>query len=238
MGFTAVQALAAAGVRVYAWDTTADLLAVNPATGAATDLFPGIGTGGADIQFLMFHSDGRLLGGRTQLYEIDRTTGVPTVIGPIVGGTLDVRGAEERFGIRQPFGTGCRGVAPSAVQLGVGLPPVTAGIPTAGHPITFLSSGHAAVAAGVLVLGFSARQAMGQPLPLLLDPLLGTVGCRLLVSPDLTSLQFCQANGDFYTSLTLPPGSEGLAFFAQHAVFDPVPGGMSWSDGIFVHVRP
>src|SRR5688572_20829499 len=67
LGYTRVQALTMHGGICYAWDVAHGLLRVNLSTGAATDVDPFVP--GGDLQFLMSHSDGRLLGGRNALYE-------------------------------------------------------------------------------------------------------------------------------------------------------------------------
>jgi hypothetical protein len=86
------------------------------------------------------------------------------------------------------------------------------------------------------VIGFSNQNSTAGPLPLPLDPLLGTVGCRLLVSMDLNQLAITDAQGRATFSLFLPPPISGLIFHLQHAAFDPVPGGLSWSDAITVRM--
>lgn len=229
MGFGSVQALASSGNRLFAWDLQAGLLSVNPSTGLATDSFPAVGTSGAAIQWLVVHTDGRLLGGQQDLFEINPSTGVATRIGPIAGGGFDLRGAEERIGMSEAFGTGCAGVT-GTVTLGASV------VPTAGQQLNAGSGGHAAGVLGILVMGFDTTSANGQPLPMLLDPLLGTNGCRLFVRPDLTQFGVADASGQLVSSFALPVSSAFLVFYLQHAAFDPVPGGMSWSNGVQVRV--
>ncbi|MBK8098786.1 MAG: hypothetical protein IPK26_16865 [Planctomycetes bacterium] len=230
-GFGSVQALASVGARVFAWDLTAGLLAVNANTGLATDPFPQVGTGGAAIQWLVVHTDGRLLGGHQDLFEIDPATGIATRLGPIAGGTFDLRGAEERIGISEAFGQGCRGVAGN-ITLGATVNPA------AGQQLNVTSSGHAPSALGAMLFGLDARAANGNPLPWSLDPLLGTNGCHLFVRPDVVVFGNANAQGQFSTGFLLPQNSAFVVFYLQHAVFDPVPGGMSWSNGVQVRVGP
>jgi hypothetical protein len=92
LGFLGVQGFdAAPNGDLFAWDGTAGLLRVNPATGAAVDVNPAIG-GTASIQSIVFAPDGRLFGARHALFAIDPLTGAFTQIGP--GGGPDVRGIE------------------------------------------------------------------------------------------------------------------------------------------------
>jgi hypothetical protein len=72
----------------------AGLVTLDPATGSATDVDPGTSSapGFFGLQFLTADLDGRLVGGRDQLYELDRETGALTAIGG--GGYADLRGGE------------------------------------------------------------------------------------------------------------------------------------------------
>lgn len=92
LGFLGVQGFdAAPNGDLFAWDGTAGLLRVNPATGAAVDVNPAIG-GTAAIQSIVFAPDGRLFGARNALFSIDPVTGAFAQIGP--GGGPDLRGIE------------------------------------------------------------------------------------------------------------------------------------------------
>jgi len=229
-GFAGIQALGERGGQLLAWDITAGLLRINPNTGVATDVNPNVGTNGAPIQFLATHTDGRLLGGQRELYRIDPATGVPTLIASIAQGAFDLRGAEERVSFRQNFGTGCASVTAGNCVLTVsGTAP--------GGFLTASSGGHLAGRLGVLVLGFDNRATQGQTLPFLLDGLLGTVGCTLYTSIDVTRFGTVNASGFCNHALTLPTASAGLTLFAQHAILEPtLPGGMTWSDGVMVRI--
>lgn len=75
----------------FAWDIFEGLLSIDPVTGMATDVNPGVG-GTADIQSIVFAPNGRLYGARNNLYRINPVTGEFTQIG--TGSGLDVRGIE------------------------------------------------------------------------------------------------------------------------------------------------
>jgi hypothetical protein len=92
LGYQGVQGFdAAPSGDLFAWDATAGLLRVNPATGAAVDVNPAIG-GTASIQSIVFAPDGRLFGARNALFSINPNTGAFAQIGP--GGGPDLRGIE------------------------------------------------------------------------------------------------------------------------------------------------
>lgn len=74
---------------LYAWDTEAGLLTVDPNTGATTDVSTQF-SGSTDIYSLAFSPDGRLFGARYSLYEIDVNTGETALIG--AGPYADIRG--------------------------------------------------------------------------------------------------------------------------------------------------
>jgi len=107
-------------------------------------------------------------------------------------------------------------------------------------PASFLiasSSGHTPGRLGVFVLGFSNQQAQGQTLPFLLDPMFGTLGCRLYTSIDLTFVAVVATSGNCNSQVGLPAAAAGLTLFAQQMVLEPtLPGGMSWSHGVMVKV--
>ncbi len=92
-GFDSVQGLAfhhPSGV-LYAVDNDDGLLTVNPATGATTDVNPAVpGTG--DVQTVTVLPSGMIYGVRNDLYTIDPSTGVYTLVA--TGGYPDIRGAD------------------------------------------------------------------------------------------------------------------------------------------------
>ena len=99
-----IQGMAFRGGTMYAWDvdatTQGGLLTCNLATGATTNVNPASGTTGS-IQTLAFKADGTLLGGRSELYTVNLTTGLWALIGS--GGYSDVRGMETTRGGPPPF---------------------------------------------------------------------------------------------------------------------------------------
>jgi len=75
---------------LYGWDNQAGLITIDPASGTATDVNPSVG--GPNILSLVILPNGSMVGGRSELYSIDRTTGETTRIG---SGSFDnVRGIE------------------------------------------------------------------------------------------------------------------------------------------------
>lgn len=224
-GFPQIQALTLMAGQFYGWDLNFGLLRIDHLTGQATDVNPTLGNGGADIQFLCAMSDGRLLGGRNSLYEIDPTTGVLTLIGG--SGFSDLRGAEERFGWVANFGSACaaaRGPANLTVT----------GIADPGNTLNSLSVNHATNAPGLLCIGLSKAHAGATPLPFDVDPLLGTAGCRVFQSSDITLFGTATLVGRLSFPLVLPLNLRGATFHVQHAALEPVPGGWSFSNATTV----
>lgn len=231
-GFDGLQALAPRGANTcWAWDTNAGLVSINTLTGVGSDPFPAVATGGADIQFLTVLPDGRLIGGRNALFDIDTNTGVATAIGS--GGYADLRAGELLLGTNESFGTACAG-AGGPVTLVVQQPFVLLSQPTS--QLLMTSGNHAAGAIGVGIVGLSKTVHQGSPLPFPLDALLGTVGCSLYASIDLTMLGLCDVQGQLATPLTMSPVLAGFELHLQHAVFENVPGGTSWSQGVSVRL--
>ena len=229
-GMTALQGLAFHQGTLYAWDLNLGLVTVDMLTGLATDPFP---TSGFNGQGLCSHPDGRLLlGAPSGLHSIDPTTGTATLIAAITG-VSDLRGIEAFGGFSTPFGQGCNGAfGPVAMSVGGNLSP--------GGTFTSTSTNHAASSFGVLIFGLSTTSNLGLPLPLSMDPILGTVGCNLYVSIDATLSAFTGAVGpaNLQFSFVLPPGTANAVFHVQHACFEAVPGGASFSNGVTVNVGP
>ncbi len=235
-GFDSIQGLAMHQGVLYAWDTTAGLLLVSTLTGAATDPFPGVG-GPAFQQSLCSHPDGRLLlgggdsGGTDQLFTVNVTNGQTTLIG-ILGGPFDVRGLEPLTGYTVAFGQGCDGVSgPVALTL--------TGSAQVGGNVLSVSTNHAPNAVGAVLFGISTTQHLGLPLPLLLDPLLGTNNCRLYTSIDgsFVLIAGATAPAQMQFGFGIPIGASGAILHLQHVCLEAVPGGMSWSNGVTVQVQ-
>lgn len=98
------------------------------------------------------------------------------------------------------------------------------------------STNHAANGLGVLILGFSNASHAGNPLPFALDPLLGTSGCFLNTSIDASVLGVV-TGGALTFPVTVPQWFAGRALYAQHACFESVAGGVSWSNGVAIRVQ-
>lgn len=233
-GFGGLQGLALHQGVLYGWDISAGLLVIDQTTGVATDPFPSL-SGPTGLQYLCSHPDGRLLvggGSGNTLYTLDVTTGLTAVIGSTAGAS-DLRGLEALGGYATRFGQGCNGPT-GPVTLTV------TGSFTSTGSLLASSGNHAPGTLGAMLFGISTVSHLGIPLPYLLDPAFGTAGCNLYVSIDATLFTFTTPNApatlDF--PITFGPGSAGAELHVQHACFDPVPGGMSWSNGVTIRISP
>ena len=101
-------------------------------------------------------------------------------------------------------------------------------------PFSTRSANHAPSAVGVAILGLSNTTYLGLPLPFLLDPVLGTANCFLNVSADATFVVITDAAGTMTFTLTPTAAFTGQRLFAQHSVLENVPGGFSFTNGVFV----
>lgn len=229
-GFGTIQALALKDGTLYAWDLNLGLLTIDPTTGAATDLFPTTGAGGANLQWLAVRGDGALVGGNQTLYSVDLTTGVAAVI---AGGLPDLRGAEPWQSHVHAFGTGCAATSGTATLAGALTPGPGAGL-------TLQSTNHAPNAIGLTLIGFSNTTFGGLPLPLLLDPIFGTTNCSAYLSADISvaGITSAVAPATLSFQLTPPPLADVFTFFAQHLVLEAVPGGLSLSNAVVVQLGP
>lgn len=221
-GFGGVQALAVLGGELYAWDVSFELLRIDPTTGAATDVLPGAGTIGGDVQWLARRGDGKLVGGNNGLYEIDPATGTATSLG---GSFADLRGAEPWQQATSNFGSGCYGVTSTATI-----------VPGTNPTLQLQSSNHTPNVPGLVLFGISSTSSGGVPLPLSIDPIFGTTGCTLYVSLDVSVLAVTDANTPANLDLTVPilPSWRGTSLIVQHATLDNVAGGVSLSDAVVV----
>lgn len=212
--------------QLYGWDSTIGLVTIDATTGHATDVNTAFA--GPSIAWLAVREDGALIGGGGfSMYAIDPATGTATFTSNTNGSNLTGAVAS---GLARGIGVGCNG--------GLGQVNLTvSGALRAGTVLTSQSAGHGLGTLGsTLVLGLSRTAHQGLTLPLNLDPLLGTQDCTLQTSIDSirtgwTTLGLAQ----FF--VPLPAGLGGATFYLQHAVFEPaVPGGMSWSGAVRVHV--
>jgi hypothetical protein len=203
------------------------------AAGIVTDLItPGsISTPNA----VDFDENGDFVVGGTagQVFRVPYAGGAPTPIGAISTPATNVSGVAvvKSGGFARPYGTGCAG-AFGNVALGA------LGSMVPGATVQLVSNNHAATSLGVQVLGFSDAVHLGIPLPFLLDPLLGTSGCSLYASIDATLVGVTGPIGaaDLAFSLALPSIPTGFRLFAQHACFEPVPGSLSFSNGLVLQL--
>ncbi|MBL8753343.1 MAG: hypothetical protein JNK15_08590, partial [Planctomycetes bacterium] len=126
---------------------------------------------------------------------------------------------------RENFGSGCPAVA---------TPFLTVQLPFAGGTTMQTQTNNIAGGAiGGLVVGFSEDSYASAPLPLLLDPLLGTVGCRLHVSADLVVVGVA-APGQLQVGVFVPPAAAFQQFYVQTFALTNAPGGFSFSQGVRV----
>ncbi len=210
------------------WDINVGLVRIDKATGAGSDPAPGLGTQGADIQFLTSMiglNDLPLVGGRTSLYTVNRVTGVVTQIGTNTG-LADLRGAELHRGVATEFGVGCLTSRGTAATIGA------KSTFLAGIPINMFSTAHAANVPAILMVGASTTTFQGIALPFALDPLLGTSGCSAFVGPDITMPTVTNGSGLASVAVTIPIRRATVHF--QYATLEPVPGGASFSHGLTV----
>lgn len=216
--------------KLFAWNLSIGLMTLDRATGKATRVGTSTGSGGCEIQFLASRSDGMLVGGKKELYEIDPITGSSRLVGkmPMM---MDLRGAEEWYGNWSAFGKGCAGMH-GAVSLSV------SGKLEAGGNLVTTSDNHAASSVGVLILGASRTKYASLDLPFVVDRIFGTVGCSLYVSFDIVVPAMAEAKtpANMVVQLGLPAMASGMDVHAQHLVLEAVPGGTSWSNGATVHI--
>lgn len=222
-----IQALAVHDGVLYGWDVQHGLVVVDPTTGAATDVAPAV-PGSTAIQWLAVRADGRMVGGLANLYEIDLATGVPTAIaGSALAAT---RGAAPFASATHGYGAACSGAhGPAVLTVSLTRTPTH-------NLLASQSVGHAPNALGALSLGLSNTFRNGTPLPIALDPLLGTQGCTIYTSLESSRLATTGATApatlDFL--VPLPLNLDVFTCFAQHLVLEPVPGGVSASNGVVV----
>ncbi len=227
-GFSGIQALDVTTAGLRAWDIGAGLLLISSQTGLATDPFPGV-SGPSGLQFLATDPvTGQEYVGHSTLHTVSTLTGVTA---PVLtfSGSPDLRGVEFTKSRSQLIGQPC----PAAN----GLPFCSAIVPFGpGLPFSSLSPNHAGSAVGLQIVGFSETVYASVPLPIDLDPVFGTTGCFLHVSADFTMLSVTTPPGNMVVTLNLPSTIAFLQFYIQHAVLEPVPGGISFSNGL--RVRP
>lgn len=228
-GYSGIEALEQFNYSLYVWDATQGLLMVNRLTGAATDVNPAVGGAGVQIAWLSTRSDGKLIGGQTSLYQINVTTGVPTLIAGLGG--LDVRGADAWQSFMRPYGNGCNGVGGNVAMTGslVGTQTIL---------MTLQSGNHAPNSVGATLFGVSTSSSSLGQLPVALDPLYGTAGCSLYTSIHASALGVTSATtpATLTYQYTFNLLNDMYPFFAQQVTLEPVAGGFSMSNGMIVQL--
>lgn len=220
-------------------DVLATVLTVNrvvriDAAGTVSNVCPPGSVPGPNA--LAIDHDGDLItgGGTGQVHRIPRTGGSPSFLVNNTSPYGNVNGVAVAFGggYGRPFGSGCGATFGTATLR-------AAGPFRTGATVTTTSTGHAPNTLGVLVLGVSDTTWQTAALPLWLDPLLGTSGCSLHVSGDVTWAGIAGATtpASLAFAIPLPPTFAGARFFAQHVGLEAVPGGLSWSNGLAFAIR-
>lgn len=228
-GMGSIQSLDATSFGLRGFDLNLGLVQIDPTTGLASDLFPGVGTGGVSVQWMATdRQTGRTYAGDDRRWLVDHATGLLTEPQQITCSLCadDFRAMEFLTFRQKVYGSSC------GVAAGIGSEYVTALHPHQQDAIRTSSGPHLPGAIGLRVVGLSDTAYGAIPLPMNLDPLLGTAGCQLLVSGDLLTTGFAAGNGVMSFSLPVPAGLSWLPVFVQHATFEPVPGGMVWTPAV------
>lgn len=230
-GMNAIQSLGWHGGSLWGWQWVRGLVAIDPATGVATDPFAAT----ADnllIQWFAAHPAHGLIGGTsTTLYRIDTGDGTATAFATLPAGA-DLRGAEfTAFAV--PYGQGCD-LGQGAITLGA------QGSLRPGSLLTLASRNHSLTSLRAVIVGLDREHWGNESLPLLLDPLFGTQGCHLYTSVDF--FQFHLAAGNPPTTLAvpvvLPPGNRVLDLFVQVVDLHQPQLPPGTSNGLMLHIVP
>jgi hypothetical protein len=200
------------------------------ASGNVSDIAPPFAVPGPNALDVDQNGDFITGGGVGQIYRVPRDGGAPVQIGSYTGplNGLAVAGAG---GYALPFGDACDATFGAATLHATG--PFLVG-----STILTTSKNHATNSLGICVLGLSRTNHLGIPLPFLLDPLLGTQQCSAFVSLDVTlgGITTAPAPAPLVFSLPITPPFAGQTFFVQHACLEPVPGNLSWSNGLMIRI--
>lgn len=228
-GMNAIQALDATPAGLRAFDLQFGLVNVNPVTGQATDPFPFVGAQGESVQWMTTdRATNVTYAGNTRRFVVDHSTGnllQPIAIG-CAGCNHDFRALDALTFRQTSIGTPCGSGAALRSQF--------VAAPTAHHVDTLRTTSfpHQPGVLGLRIVGLSDEFSSGLALPFSLDPVLGTVGCRLYVSLDVTTPGFASSAGELTFSMPVPNGASWLPIFVQHVALDPVAGGMTWTNGV------
>ncbi|HEX5051586.1 MAG TPA: hypothetical protein VFZ65_07440 [Planctomycetota bacterium] len=228
-GFVSAIAFDPVTGEILATVLTANRLVRVSAGGAVSDVAPPFSIPGPNALAIDGNGDLVTGGGTGQVYRVPRAGGAPVFLASntspanAVNG-LSVAGAGG-YGI--PFGASCSATSGPATLIATGPFAV-------GSTVSTTSGNHAANSLGILVLGLDRTNYLGLPLPFLLDPVFGTASCYLNVSLDVTfgGVTGASSPAELTFSFVLPPSFAGQHFYAQHACLEPVPGLLSWSNGL------
>lgn len=226
-GFVSAVAFDPCTGEILATILTANRIVRVSAAGSVTDVVPPstvLGPNALDVD-----RDGNLIvgGNAGQVFRI--RNGTSTLIATNTSPATNVSGLSvvKAGGFAGPFGARCNATSGPAWLTATGPYAV-------GSPFTTTSINHQPLAVGLWIIGLSNTTYGALPLPLLLDPLLGTATCFLNVSPDFTSVNFADASGAMAVSFTPTPPFAGQRVFVQHAVLETVPGGIAFSNGVCI----
>jgi len=209
-----------------AWDVNAGMLQCNLDTAQTNDPFLTV-IDPTGLQYMARHpiTNERYVG-RGSLFRLNTSNGQTTLVVNFTGNP-DVRGLEFTTSRDERFGAHCSG-ANGAMFIALTHPFL------AGQSMTVTSHNHTAGTVGLQIVGFSERFFSGNPLPLALDPLVGTVGCFLNVSADFSMLGLVDASGLMTVNLLTSPAIAFLQFYVQHMAIEAVPGGLAFTQGMRV----
>lgn len=226
-GFSSLRGLQFRQGQLYAFDASAGLVQLDKTTGNGVDVNPQVDAQGCNVQFLASDDTGQVLAGADELFAVDVASGVLTPLGVL--GMTDVRGADLRNGLTSSFGLPCAMPSLSGSFLFAHGPLVV------DSTVSFVSHSHTPGAPAVVGLGLPSTTHAGAPLPIDLDPLLGTNGCSLHISP----VVFFPGVAAAFGRVTIPvqllqiPGAE---LHAQMFVLENVPGGLDASDARSIRI--
>jgi hypothetical protein len=219
-------------------DVVATVLTVNrvirvDAGGLVTNVAPQGSVPGPNALDVDQNGDFVTGGGTGQVYRVPRGGGAPMFLASNTSPANAVNGLAVAgaggYGIG--YGPACSAQFGPAVLTASGPFLVNATIATS-------SSNHAAGALGVLALGLDRTSHLGLPLPFLVDGLFGTNGCHLNVALDVTfgGVAAASAPAALVFPIAIPPAFAGQQFFAQHVALEPVPGSLSFSNGLAIRI--
>lgn len=195
-GFFGIQGMSFAGNVLYAFDIGngsgigAGLITIDPATAVSTDVNPGVGGAGSQAQCLFSDGAGNLYCAASELFSVDKATGVVTVIG---GGGFSVRGAE---------------------VVGVSGPSLTVSNLTAGQTATISVAN--AGSNGIVFLGYSIQG----PGPSTIGTPWGSFDFAMSLPIRRMPAFFANANGDASMTQNIPAGAAGIPVWMQALVVD------------------